>query len=87
VTTATAGHISLHLRKLIEGIGADDLDHIVAAMRARDYVLDSLAAELANELAAILSEPPMESEFGPIYNRPTVRWYRRKARRIAEAKS
>ena len=87
MTTATADHVSNHLSELIEGIGLDNLDHIVAAMRARDHVPDSLALQLANELADILSSPPMETEFGPIANRPTVGWYRRKARRIAGAKS
>jgi hypothetical protein len=87
VTTATAEHISNHLKELLEGVEVEALAAIVASMRARDHVPDSLAAELANELAAILSEPPMETEFGPIYNRPTISWYRRKTRRMAEAKS
>ena len=82
MTTATADHVSNHLRELIEGIGLDNLHHIVAAMRARDHVPDSLALQLANELADILSSAPMETQFGPIYNRPTVGWCRRKAQRI-----
>jgi hypothetical protein len=86
VTTATADHVSNHLRELIEGIGLDNLDHIVAAMLARDHVPDSLALQLANELAEILSGPPMETEVGGIYNRPTVGWYRRKAQRIEAAR-
>ena len=86
MTTATAEHISNHLRELLEGIGADNLDHIVAAMRARDYVPDSLAGELANELAAILAAAPMETPEGTIHNRPTCGFYKRKAQRIAEAR-
>ena len=87
MTTATEGHISLHLKELLEVIGAENLGQIVAAMRARDHVPSSLALELANELADILSAPPMETEFGSIYDKPTVGWYRRKAERIAEARS
>jgi hypothetical protein len=86
VTTATAGHISLHLKELLEGIGAENLGQIVAAMRARDLVPSSLALELANELAAILSSDPLEADEGLLYNRPTVGWYRRKAQRMAEAR-
>jgi hypothetical protein len=87
VTTATAGHISLHLREVLEGIGAENLGQIVAAMRARDLVPGSLAFELANELAAILSSDPLETDEGLIFNHPTCGWYRRKAQRIAEARS
>ena len=86
MTTATVDHVSNHLKELIEGIGLDNLDHIVSAMRARDHLPDSLALELANELADILSAPPMETEFGPIYNRPTCGWYRCKSQRLEAAR-
>jgi hypothetical protein len=86
VTTATADHVSNHLRELIEGIGLDNLEHIVAAMREQGRVPDSLALELANELAEIVSAPPMDTDLGRIYNRPTVGWYRRKARRLEAAR-
>jgi hypothetical protein len=81
VTAIAPDHISQHLRELlIDAFSADDLQHIVAAMRARDHVPGPLAAELANELAEILSADPMETEVGTIHNRPTVGWHLRRAR-------
>jgi hypothetical protein len=50
-------------------------------------VPNALAAELADEMAKIVSSPPVETEEGRIYNRPTIGWHIRRAERIAEAKS
>ena len=55
-------------------------------MRARDHIPDSsLALELANELAELLSSARIETGLGPIHNRPTCGFYRHKSQRIEAA--
>ena len=74
------------LELLLSSCSVDQLRHILAVMVERDRVPIGIAVELANELAEILSSDPLETEFGTIYNRPTVGWFRRRNERIAEAR-
>jgi hypothetical protein len=75
------------VKVLIESLTSAQLRHLAAAMEAREYLPGWLAMELANELAKIVSTPPMETEYGLIYNRPTIGWWSRRANRIAQARS
>ena len=80
--------ISQSLRQVLaESFSAAELRHIAAAFAAREHVPDVLALVLAEELAEIHSRPPMESDYGPIYNRPTILWFRRRSQRTAEARA
>jgi hypothetical protein len=73
---------------MVEGFSPAELHALAAAIEARDHhVPDWLAVELANEVADIVSQPPMETECGLIPNRPTVGWWQRRARRIADSRA
>lgn len=87
-TVAPPRPISDSLRQVVlEAFTPDQLRHIAAAAEARGHLPDWLALELANEVAAIVSTPPLVTDYGVIYNKPTFGWFRRRANRIARARS
>jgi hypothetical protein len=80
-------HISDSLTKLlVESLTTEQLRHIVAQMAAREHVPNPVAVQLAEELAAIYSSEPLETEHGTVHNAPTLGWHRRRTQRIAEAR-
>ena len=82
----TVHHISTPLKQiLLEGCTREQLEHVLAGMRQRDHVPGPLAVELADELAEILSAPPMVCDEGVIHNRPTIGWLIRRERRLRAA--
>ena len=70
---------------LLAACTPEQLRHIAAAAEARGHLPDWLAIQLANELATIFSKPPMEIDGRLVTNRPTVGWWSRRAKRVAEA--
>jgi hypothetical protein len=90
MNTTTLRPISQSLRQLLaESFTAEELRHIAATFDARDRVPEALALALAEELADIISTPPMvDSETNRlIFNSPTYGWFSRRAQRIAAARS
>ena len=84
--TAEPVHISSAISEvLVESLTADELFHLAALARERGRVPSPVARVLAEELGVIVSSPPLESDLGPIPNRPTIGWWRSARRRIAEA--
>jgi hypothetical protein len=72
---------------LIESLTVDQVRHICDEMARREHVPNRVAKELAEELATIFSKPPLEVDGITVHNRPTLGWFRRRAARIAEARS
>jgi hypothetical protein len=61
----------------VEAMTVEDLRHLVALLEGRRRVPADRAVEIAERLASIIDAEPMDSEFGPIPNRPTVGFFRR----------
>jgi len=86
--TATGVPISDALRSLlVRSFTVRELRELVALLEAEDHVPCKVARELAQELGDIFAAPPLETDKGTIYNRPTPGWHRRRAERIAEARA
>jgi len=82
--------ISDSLRRVVlEAFTTDQLRHLAAAMEARNAVTDWLALELAEEIATIISTPPMvDPETNRLIpNVPALGWWIRRAARVRAARS